>query len=184
MNDSFAGVPTTPFYGAVLHLLAGELQEWTLEEVLTKTESVRLRLRMSPSDLQAAIIGESDVVVVVRGVILTRDHFMLEWENRRDPHDLVDGPADSNGQSDDTGAHYRYAYHAKITDEDVARGFVQVNLDPYRIADIYNLGGGPREHIVKKGLRGTGKGSSERQLIKELRDALNRWEQMLIEDES
>lgn len=88
------------------------------------------------------------------------------------------------GADQDTGAHYRYAYRAKITDEDIAKGYVEVKLDPYRIADIYDLGGGPREHIVKKGLRGTSKGDSERDLIRQIRDALNRWEEMMDEDEA
>lgn len=93
-----------------------------------------------------------------------------------------EGPCANALPGADTGAHYRYSYRARITDEDIARGFVEVKLDPYRIADIYQLGGGPREHIVKKGLRGTAKGDTERGLIRQLRDALNRWEEMLVED--
>ncbi len=82
----------------------------------------------------------------------------------------------------DTGAHYRYEYRAKVTQEDADRGYVSVKLDPYRICSIYETGGGPREHIVKKGLRGLRKGDTERGLIKQLRDALDRWEEMLGED--
>lgn len=84
----------------------------------------------------------------------------------------------------DTGAHYRYVYRVRVTEADAAHGFVEVKLDPYRIAKVYELGGGPREHIVKKGLRGTRKGDSERELINQLRDALDRWEEMLDEDEA
>jgi hypothetical protein len=83
----------------------------------------------------------------------------------------------------DTGAHYRYSYRAKVTQADADRGHVDVKLDPYRICEIYQVGGGPREHIVKKGLRGLRKGDTERGLIKQLRDALDRWEEMLDEDE-
>lgn len=83
---------------------------------------------------------------------------------------------------EDTGAHYRYGHTVALTQADIERGLVDVKLDPYRIARIYDLGGGPREHIVKKALRGTGKGGSEQQLINELRDALDRWEEMLGED--
>lgn len=84
---------------------------------------------------------------------------------------------------EDTGAHYRHSFRAKVTQADADRGYVDVKLDPYRICDIYQTGGGPREHIVKKGLRGLRKGDTERGLIKQLRDALDRWEEMLDEDE-
>jgi hypothetical protein len=93
-------------------------------------------------------------------------------------------PVESVEWSDkDTGAHYRYSHRAKVSQADADRGYVDVKLDPYRICDIYQTGGGPREHIVKKGLRGLRKGDTERGLIKQLRDALDRWEEMLDEDE-
>jgi hypothetical protein len=86
------------------------------------------------------------------------------------------------GVAADTGAHYRYSYRAKVSQADANRGYVDVKLDPYRICDIYQVGGGPREHIVKKGLRGLRKGDTEWGLIKQLRDALDRWEEMVKED--
>lgn len=58
-----------------------------------------------------------------------------------------------------------------------------VKLDPYRIAKIYNIDGGPREQILKKSLRGVSKGHEERQVIHEIRQALDRWEEMVDEDE-
>lgn len=84
----------------------------------------------------------------------------------------------------DTGSHYRHSLRVRVTLADLQRGHIDVKLDPYRICSIYQTGGGPREHIVKKGLRGTRKGDSERDLIHQLRDALNRWEEMLDEDEA
>lgn len=69
----------------------------------------------------------------------------------------------------DTGAHYRKEYKG-------------VKLDPYRVAAIYGLTGGPREHALKKLLRGTEKGDSPLKVIREVRDALDRWEEMLVED--
>lgn len=92
------------------------------------------------------------------------------------------GLVDFNPSDQDTGAHYRHEYRAKVTQADADRGYVSVKLDPYRICDIYQTGGGPREHIVKKALRGTRKGDTEAQLIKQMRDALDRWEEMLQED--
>ena len=83
----------------------------------------------------------------------------------------------------DPGSHYRYTYRQKVTAEDLERGYVDVKFDPYRVCDIYKIGGGPREHIVKKGLRGPDKGHTERELIGELQSCLDRWEEMLNEDE-
>lgn len=61
--------------------------------------------------------------------------------------------------------------------------FKGVKIDPYRIASLYNFKGGPREHILKKVLRGTDKaGQQEQELIDELRGQLDRWEQMVNED--
>lgn len=88
----------------------------------------------------------------------------------------------SDAAQEDTGAHYRYSHRTKVSQADADRGYVDVKLDPYRICSIYQVGGGPREHIVKKGLRGLRKGDTELGLIKQLRDALDRWEEMVKED--
>lgn len=69
----------------------------------------------------------------------------------------------------DVGAHYRYEY----------RG---IKLDPYRICAIYGITGGPREHMIKKLLRGDNKGHEEMFLIDELENILQRWKGMIIED--
>lgn len=86
-------------------------------------------------------------------------------------------------ETEDPGAHYRRKLSIKLTQEDIDRGYVDVNLDPYRICDLYDTGGGPREQIVKKGLRGESKGQTERDVIKEMRSALDRWDEMLNENE-
>lgn len=90
-------------------------------------------------------------------------------------------PADIQ-QTPDPGAHYRYSYTVKLTPEQIEQGEVTIKLDPYRVCQIYDTGGGPREHIAKKALRGTTKGHTERELIAELRSCLDRWEEMLDED--
>ena len=54
----------------------------------------------------------------------------------------------------DKGKHYRHSFRLNLTLEDAANGYVTVNLDPYRISDVYGIGGW-REHIMKKTLRGT-----------------------------
>lgn len=60
--------------------------------------------------------------------------------------------------------------------------FKGIKLDPYRICRVYGIGGGPREHMLKKLLRGTEKGHSEDFLIAELQSSLDRWRQMLEEE--
>lgn len=86
-------------------------------------------------------------------------------------NDAIDNALIRHKDRPDTGAHYRYVYQG-------------IKMDPYRICRIYGMEGGPREHMTKKLLRGTRKGDSERGLIHQLRDALDRWEEMLDEDEA
>lgn len=81
----------------------------------------------------------------------------------------------------DKGKHYRHSFKLRLSASDIANGYVTVNLDPYRISDVYELGGW-REHVVKKALRGTLKGHSEQELIDELRACIDRAEQMMKED--
>ena len=85
-------------------------------------------------------------------------------------------------KNNDVGSHYRYVYTHRLTAAEKRSGEALINMDPYRICDLYNINGGPHEHLVKKGLRGTSKGHSKRKLIAELRACLDRWEQMLDED--
>lgn len=72
-------------------------------------------------------------------------------------------------KDDDIGKHYRHEY----------RG---IKFDPYRVCWLYGIKGGPREHIVKKALRGTDKGHTELELINELQACLDRWREMVEED--
>jgi hypothetical protein len=72
-------------------------------------------------------------------------------------------------KSEDKGKHYRYEFKG-------------VKFDPYRVASLYGLTGGPQEHMLKKLLRGGGKGHSEDELIAELQCCLDRWKEMREED--
>lgn len=101
-----------------------------------------------------------------------------------DPHcDLCPNLPDEGKPAADPGAHYRWEIRRRITDDDIARGWVSVKLDPYRIARVAGIQGGPHEHSVKKLLRGEAKGHEARELIREVRCCLDRWEEMLDEDE-
>lgn len=70
----------------------------------------------------------------------------------------------------DGGAHYRYHY----------RG---IKVDPYRIFAIYKITHGAHQHVIKKLLRAGKSVKSLKQDIKESIDSLNRWLEMLEEDE-
>lgn len=106
------------------------------------------------------------------------------WE-KADRHlqerdDLADRQA---AEAADPGRHYRWEIRRRITDTDISRGWVSVKVDPYRIAKVAGVGGGPHEHATKKLLRGEAKGHEARELIREVRCCLDRWEEMLEEDE-
>ena len=83
----------------------------------------------------------------------------------------------------DFGRHYRYTYSRHLTEIELDKKIVTVKFDPYRICDIYNIGGGPREHMVKKLLRMENKGHSVKEVLREIRCSLDRWEEMLKEDQ-
>lgn len=87
----------------------------------------------------------------------------------------------SKHETEDKGKHYRHSFKLRLSVSDITNGYVTVNLDPYRISDVYELGGW-REHVIKKALRGTLKGHSEQELIDELRACIDRAEQMMKED--
>ncbi len=60
--------------------------------------------------------------------------------------------------------------------------FGGATLDPYRICQLYGVGGGPREQILKKCLRGTRKGDDEMKVVDDIIIAALRWKEMLLED--
>ena len=81
-------------------------------------------------------------------------------------------------------AHYRNGLHVPVTQEDYEQGFVVVTLDPYRLARELGVGGGPREQLLKKTMRGCDKGDTERQLAEQCLSACQRWIEMLDEEDA
>ena len=79
-------------------------------------------------------------------------------------------------------AHYNCLYTRKLTDKELEDCEVRVKLDPYRICEVWGVKGGAREQIIKKGLRWTSKGDSERKVIQEIMQACERRLEMLDED--
>ena len=80
--------------------------------------------------------------------------------------------------------HYQTFYTRPLTSSELASGKLKLKLDPYRIADILNLGGGAREQIFKKSARWDTKGQSEREVLNEIMQACTRRLEMLNEDET
>ena len=105
--------------------------------------------------------------------------FVLE-EHPLESYPSKDKPDKDTIVQQDMGKHYRHSFRLNLTEEDVKNGFVMVNVDPYRISEVYNLGGW-REHVVKKTLRNTDKGHSQEELIAELQCCLDRAKQIMEE---
>ena len=78
--------------------------------------------------------------------------------------------------------YYQNYYMRPLTAGEVETGTVAIKLDPYRICDALSIGGGAREQIIKKGIRWTTKGDSERKVIHEIMQACERRLEMLDED--
>ena len=99
------------------------------------------------------------------------DGYCFECPNAPDKDDSEWALLDQrlNGHRDSVNAHYQRRYKSVL-------------LDPYRIALIWDMRGGPREQIMKKCLRFTEKGQTEQEVVNEIRSALNRWQAMLDED--
>lgn len=78
--------------------------------------------------------------------------------------------------------HYQRWHRHVLTPEEMKTGAAMILMDPYRVCDIYQTGGGAREQIVKKGLRWTSKGDSEEKVLTEIMAACKRRLEMLQED--
>ena len=78
--------------------------------------------------------------------------------------------------------HYQNFYVKKLTAAEKRAGEVRIKFDPYRIAEVLDIGGGAREQILKKAIRWTNKGDDVRQVIKEIKQACDRKLEMLDED--
>jgi len=84
---------------------------------------------------------------------------------------------------DSVDSHYqKYVYRVKLSDQDIENGFVDVKLDPYRVANVCGVGGGALEHCLKKAMRGTDKGHDLRYVYNEIIKSAMRGIEMIDED--
>lgn len=95
---------------------------------------------------------------------------------------LIDMPIASKPK--DTGKHYRHSIKVKVTQADVDRGYVEVQLDPFRIARVYRMSCQAMFTMLKKVLRaGTGGHKDLRKDLDDIENAIIRKRQMMDEDE-
>ena len=73
--------------------------------------------------------------------------------------------------NEDKGAHYRNLYLGKP-------------FDVYRAIRIFKITDPEAQHMFKKLSRGTKKGHTEEDLVKELQCCLNRWKEIIEEDKN
>lgn len=83
----------------------------------------------------------------------------------------------------DPGAHYRHNLRVKVTQEDLELGYVDVQLDPYRIALVYEMTDHMEFFILKKNLRMGSAHKNKRQELLDIIDAANRRIEVLNEAE-
>ena len=70
----------------------------------------------------------------------------------------------------DEGEHYRFGIVLMVTEEDLARGTISINLDPFRIAQIYNMEDFALQTILKKTLVAGNRGHKD--MAQDLRDVI------------
>ena len=86
-------------------------------------------------------------------------------------------------QKKDEGEHYRFGVEIAISEEDAARGFVDINLDPFRIAAIYHMEDFALKTILKKTLVAGNRGHKDiSQDLKDIICAAQRKLEMIEED--
>jgi len=84
----------------------------------------------------------------------------------------------------DEGAHYRFGIEVVITERDLSKGFISINLDPFRIADVYNINDFAIQTILKKTLVAGNRGYKDiEQDLKDIICAAKRKLEMIREDE-
>lgn len=85
--------------------------------------------------------------------------------------------------TNDPGSHYRHEYKVPLKVRDVANGYAIVKLDPFRIAEIYEMDCFALQTILKKTLKAGERGHKDlEQDLKDIICAAQRKLEMLEED--
>lgn len=84
----------------------------------------------------------------------------------------------------DEGKHYRFNHVVKVGYKDLLRGYVEIKLDPFRIASIYGMKSFAMMTILKKCLVAGGRGHKcYKQDIRDIINAAKRELEILEENE-
>ena len=84
----------------------------------------------------------------------------------------------------DEGDHYRFCLEVAVTEEDAAKGTIKINLDPFRVAEIYKMYDFAMQTMLKKVLVAGERGHKDlRQDLKDIICAAERKIEMLSENE-
>jgi len=83
----------------------------------------------------------------------------------------------------DAGSHYRFVHRIKVTELDLELGYIDIKLDPFRVAKIWGMTCFAAHTILKK-ISATGKRGykDEEQDLKDIICAAERKLEMLEED--
>ncbi|MGZ7119633.1 MAG: hypothetical protein ACXVH2_07985 [Methanobacterium sp.] len=82
----------------------------------------------------------------------------------------------------DPGAHYRHNLRVKVTKEDLERGFIDVQLDPARVARTWNMVSPMLFTVLKKIARAGKSHNSYKEDLIDCQDALRRELEIMEED--
>ena len=107
------------------------------------------------------------------------------WERLNDMFNsqVTEAEPEDTKQDQDAGKHYRFGYRVKVTQENLDRGFIDINLDPFRIASIYKMECFAAKTILKKVLVAGNRGyKDETQDLKDIISAAERKLEMVEED--
>lgn len=131
------------------------------------------------------IIGNEDWIILEKR---PKDNVKVTVVNRTNNNQMRDyqfsAHNDNNvAEGKSPSAHYdKYIYRVHVTQDDADNGYKDVKLDPYRVGKVCGVGGGALEQCLKKSMRGTDKGHSERRVLEEIISAAQRGIAMLDED--
>jgi hypothetical protein len=82
----------------------------------------------------------------------------------------------------DPGAHYRFNYRAKLSESDIKNGYIDIQLDPARVAKAWDMKSFMLMTVLKKLARaGKSHNSYEEDLV-DCQDALRRELEIIKED--
>ena len=108
----------------------------------------------------------------------------IGWNRLKAHKDFSDKVKTVAEETKDEGEHYRFCLEVVVTEEDAAKGSVQIKLDPFRVAEVYGMDDFAMQTMLKKILVAGERGHKDlRQDLKDIICAAERKLEMISEDE-